>query len=84
MLPVPLNSSKITSSIREPVSISAVTMIVSEPPSSIDRQRPPSPRIEIGGVGGADHGPTRHRRGNDAGRPGADKCPGIVSARRRR
>ncbi len=31
-LPVPLNSSKITSSAREPVSISAVAMIVSEPP----------------------------------------------------
>jgi hypothetical protein len=34
-LPVPLNSSKMTSSIREPVSMSAVAMIVSEPPSSI-------------------------------------------------
>ena len=33
MLPVPLNSSKITSSMREPVSMSAVAMIVSEPPS---------------------------------------------------
>ncbi|MEY3701294.1 MAG: hypothetical protein RI891_586 [Gemmatimonadota bacterium] len=31
-LPVPLNSSKITSSIRDPVSTSAVAMIVSEPP----------------------------------------------------
>ena len=31
-LPVPLNSSKITSSMREPVSTSAVAMIVSEPP----------------------------------------------------
>ncbi len=34
MLPVPLNSWKITSSIREPVSISAVATIVSDPPSS--------------------------------------------------
>ena len=31
MLPVPLNSSKITSSMREPVSTRAVAMIVSEP-----------------------------------------------------
>src|SRR5262249_16043131 len=34
MLPVPLNSSKMTSSMRLPVSMSAVAMIVSEPPSS--------------------------------------------------
>ena len=34
MLPVPLNSSKITSSIFEPVSMSAVARMVSEPPSS--------------------------------------------------
>src|ERR1700739_196816 len=34
MLPVPLNSSKMTSSMRLPVSISAVAMMVSEPPSS--------------------------------------------------
>src|SRR5216684_179509 len=40
MLPVPLNSSKITSSMREPVSISAVAMIVSEPPSSTLRAEP--------------------------------------------
>ena len=39
-LPVPLNSSKITSSMREPVSISAVAMIVSEPPSSMLRAAP--------------------------------------------
>ena len=32
-----LNSSKITSSMREPVSISAVAMIVRDPPSSILR-----------------------------------------------
>src|SRR4030095_183878 len=37
MLPVPLNSSKITSSIRLPVSTMAVAMIVSEPPSSMFR-----------------------------------------------
>ena len=35
LFPVPLNSSKITSSMREPVSIKAVATIVSEPPSSI-------------------------------------------------
>src|ERR1700743_3526746 len=39
-LPVPLNSSKITSSIRLPVSTSAVAMIVSEPPSSMLRAAP--------------------------------------------
>ena len=37
MLPVPLNSWKINSSILEPVSTSAVAMMVSEPPSSIFR-----------------------------------------------
>jgi hypothetical protein len=37
---VPLNSSKITSSIRLPVSTSAVAMIVSEPPSSTLRAEP--------------------------------------------
>ena len=40
MLPVPLNSSKITSSMRDPVSIKAVAMIVSEPPCSIFRAAP--------------------------------------------
>ena len=40
MLPVPLNSSKMTSSMREPVSMSAVAMIVSEPPSSMLRAAP--------------------------------------------
>ena len=40
LLPVPLNSSKITSSIREPVSTRAVAMIVSEPPSSMLRAEP--------------------------------------------
>ena len=40
MLPVPLNSSKITSSILEPVSIRAVAMIVREPPPSMFRAAP--------------------------------------------
>jgi hypothetical protein len=40
MLPVPLNSSKMTSSMREPVSMSAVDMIVIEPPSSMLRAAP--------------------------------------------
>ena len=40
MLPVPLNSSKITSSIFEPLSIRAVARIVSEPPSSMLRAAP--------------------------------------------
>ena len=40
MLPVPLNSSKMTSSIREPVSTSAVARIVSEPPFSMLRAAP--------------------------------------------
>ena len=39
-LPVPLNSSKITSSMRLPVSTSAVAMIVSDPPSSTLRAEP--------------------------------------------
>ena len=40
MLPVPLNSSKITSSIFDPVSIRAVARMVSEPPSSMLRAAP--------------------------------------------
>ena len=40
MLPVPLNSSKITSSIFEPVSIRAVAIMVSEPPFSMLRAAP--------------------------------------------
>jgi transcription termination factor Rho len=40
MLPVPLNSSKITSSILEPVSINAVAKMVSEPPFSMLRAAP--------------------------------------------
>src|SRR5438093_1083544 len=40
MLPVPLNSSKITSSIRDRVSMSAVARMVSEPPPSMLRAAP--------------------------------------------
>ncbi len=40
MFPVPLNSSKITSSIRLPVSTSAVATIVREPPFSMLRAAP--------------------------------------------
>src|ERR1700722_16889026 len=39
-LPVPLNSSKMTSSMREPVSINAVAMMVIDPPSSMFRAAP--------------------------------------------
>ena len=41
-LPVPLNSSKITSSMRLPVSTRAVPMTVNEPPSSTLRAEPKS------------------------------------------
>ena len=40
MLPVPLNSSKITSSMRLPVSIRAVAMMVNDPPPSMLRAAP--------------------------------------------
>jgi len=40
MLPVPLNSSKMTSSMRDPVSTSAVATMVSEPAPSIFRAAP--------------------------------------------
>ena len=40
MLPVPLNSSKITSSIRLPVSTRAVARMVRLPPSSMFRAAP--------------------------------------------
>ena len=40
MLPVPLNSSKMTSSILEPVSMRAVAMMVNEPPFSMLRAAP--------------------------------------------
>ena len=45
MLPVPLNSSKITSSMRLPVSMSAVPTMVSEPASSVARA---APKIRFG------------------------------------
>jgi hypothetical protein len=40
MFPVPLNSSKMTSSMRLPVSMSAVPRMVSEPASSVLRAEP--------------------------------------------
>ena len=46
MFPVPLNSSKMTSSILEPVSTSAVARIVSEPPFSMLRA---APKNRLGG-----------------------------------
>src|ERR1035441_1796167 len=46
MLPVPLNSSKITSSIREPVSTRAAARMVSEPPFSMLRA---APKNRLGG-----------------------------------
>ena len=44
MFPVPLNSWKMISSIREPVSTSAVAMMVSEPPPSALRAAPKNRR----------------------------------------
>ncbi len=46
MFPVPLNSSKITSSIRLPVSTRQVAMIVRLPPSSVLRA---APKMRFGG-----------------------------------
>ena len=46
MLAVPWNSSKITSSILDPLSISAVARMVSEPPSSMLRA---APKKRLGG-----------------------------------
>ena len=40
MFPVPLNSSKMTSSILDPVSTSAVARMVSDPPCSMLRAAP--------------------------------------------
>ncbi|CAB5061540.1 unannotated protein [freshwater metagenome] len=54
MFPVPLNSSKITSSILEPVSTRAVARIVSEPPSSIFRA---APKNFLGGYKAAESTP---------------------------
>ena len=44
MFPVPLNSSKMPSSMRDPVSTSALAMIVTEPPSSMFRAAPKNRR----------------------------------------
>ena len=46
MFPVPLNSSKMTSSILEPVSTSAEARMVSEPPCSMLRA---APKNRLGG-----------------------------------
>ena len=54
MLPVPLNSSKMTSSILEPVSTSADARIVSEPPFSMLRA---APRNFFGGYSAAESTP---------------------------
>ena len=54
MFPVPLNSSKITSSIFEPVSTSAVARIVSEPPFSTLRA---APKNFFGGYSAAESTP---------------------------
>jgi hypothetical protein len=59
MFPVPLNSSKMTSSIFEPVSISAVAMIVSEPPSSMLRA---APKNRFGGYSAAESIPPDRTR----------------------
>jgi hypothetical protein len=47
-LPVPLNSSKITSSMRDPVSTSAVAMIVSEPPPADSATERAEPKNALG------------------------------------
>src|SRR5690625_1782033 len=54
MLPVPLNSSKITSSARDPVSTSAVARMVSEPPPSMLRA---APKNFLGGYSAAESTP---------------------------
>ena len=64
MLPVPLNSSKITSSIREPVSTSAVARMVSEPPSSMLRA---APKKRFGGYSAVESTPPDRMR-PEAGR----------------
>jgi hypothetical protein len=48
LLPVPLNSSKMTSSMREPVSTSAVAMMVSEPPPCFGSMLRALPRNRFG------------------------------------
>src|SRR5574338_97734 len=47
-LPVPLNSSKITSSMREPVSTSAVAMMVSDPPPTVSSTLRAEPKKALG------------------------------------
>ena len=59
MLPVPLNSSKMTSSILEPVSIRAEARMVSEPPFSILRA---APRKRLGGYRAAESTPPERMR----------------------
>ena len=78
-LPVPLNSSKITSSIRLPVSISAVAMIESEPPSSILRAAPKNRLGRCKGVGVDTTGQHLARAGHD-GVVGAAKTRDRVQA----
>jgi hypothetical protein len=59
MLPVPLNSSKMTSSILEPVSTSAVARMVSEPPFSMLRA---APKNRFGGYRAAESTPPDRMR----------------------
>ena len=68
MLPVPLNSSKITSSIFEPVSTSAEARMVSEPPSSTLRA---APKNFLGGYSAPESTPP------DMMRPGR-RCGQVV------
>ncbi len=63
MFPVPLNSSKMTSSMREPVSTSALAMIVSDPPSSMLRA---APKNRFGGYSAVESTPPDRMR-PDAG-----------------
>ena len=59
MLPVPLNSSKITSSIFEPLSMRAVARMVSEPPFSMLRA---APKNLLGGYSAAESTPPERIR----------------------
>ncbi|MMZ70445.1 hypothetical protein D1872_334920 [compost metagenome] len=59
MLPVPLNSSKMTSSILEPVSTRAVARMVSEPPFSMLRA---APKKRFGGYSAAESTPPERMR----------------------
>ena len=63
MFPVPLNSSKMTSSIFEPVSTKAVAKIVSEPPFSMLRA---APKNRLGGYNAEESTPPERMR-PDAG-----------------